>query len=61
MLVKLYGILPYDFNRRLRCRLIGAARERIAAQEAAGINLHQVSVAADSPAAKAKVYERLVS
>jgi alkanesulfonate monooxygenase SsuD/methylene tetrahydromethanopterin reductase-like flavin-dependent oxidoreductase (luciferase family) len=40
---------------------VDAARERIAEQEAAGITLHQVSVDAESPAEKAKVYERLVA
>jgi alkanesulfonate monooxygenase SsuD/methylene tetrahydromethanopterin reductase-like flavin-dependent oxidoreductase (luciferase family) len=39
---------------------VDAARERIAEQEAAGINLHQVSVDVESSAEKAKVYERLV-
>jgi alkanesulfonate monooxygenase SsuD/methylene tetrahydromethanopterin reductase-like flavin-dependent oxidoreductase (luciferase family) len=40
---------------------VDAARERIAEQEAAGINLHQVSVDAESAQERAKVYERLVS
>jgi F420-dependent oxidoreductase-like protein len=40
---------------------VEAARERLAEQEAAGINLHAVSVDADSPQERAKVYEQLVS
>lgn len=40
---------------------VEAARERIAEQEAAGINLHQVNVDAESPQEKARIYEQLVS
>jgi alkanesulfonate monooxygenase SsuD/methylene tetrahydromethanopterin reductase-like flavin-dependent oxidoreductase (luciferase family) len=40
---------------------VEAARERIAEQEAAGINLHQISVDAESPAEVQKVYERLAT
>jgi F420-dependent oxidoreductase-like protein len=40
---------------------VEAARERLAEQEAAGINLHAVSVDADTPQERAKIYERLVS
>jgi alkanesulfonate monooxygenase SsuD/methylene tetrahydromethanopterin reductase-like flavin-dependent oxidoreductase (luciferase family) len=40
---------------------IEAARERIAEQEAAGINLHQIHVDAETPQARARVYEQLVS
>src|SRR5215204_5751535 len=40
---------------------VDAARERIAEQEAAGINLHQVNVDAESPQEKARVYEQLVA
>lgn len=40
---------------------VDAARERIAEQEAAGINLHDVRVDAETPQERAKVYERLVA
>jgi hypothetical protein len=40
---------------------VDAARERIAEQEAAGINLHAVSVDAETPQERAKIYEQLVS
>jgi len=40
---------------------VDAARERIAEQEAAGINLHQVNVDAESAKEKAKIYEQLVA
>ncbi|MGH2584689.1 MAG: LLM class flavin-dependent oxidoreductase, partial [Dehalococcoidia bacterium] len=40
---------------------VDAARERIAEQKAAGIDLHQVSVDAETPQERAKVYERLVA
>jgi F420-dependent oxidoreductase-like protein len=40
---------------------VEAARERLAEQEAAGINLHAVSVDADTPQERAKIYEQLVS
>jgi alkanesulfonate monooxygenase SsuD/methylene tetrahydromethanopterin reductase-like flavin-dependent oxidoreductase (luciferase family) len=40
---------------------VEAARERLAEQEAAGINLHAVSVDADTPKERAKIYEQLVS
>lgn len=35
------------------------ARERLAQQQAAGVNLHQVTVEADSPREQAKLYEAL--
>jgi alkanesulfonate monooxygenase SsuD/methylene tetrahydromethanopterin reductase-like flavin-dependent oxidoreductase (luciferase family) len=40
---------------------VDAARERIAEQEAVGINLHDVRVDAESAQERARVYERLVS
>ena len=40
---------------------VDAARERIAAQEAAGVDLHQISVDAETPQQRAKVYEQLVA
>ncbi|MGD9894439.1 MAG: LLM class flavin-dependent oxidoreductase [Dehalococcoidia bacterium] len=40
---------------------VDAARERLAEQEAAGINLHAVSVDAETPQERAKIYEQLVS
>lgn len=39
---------------------VDAARERLAAQEAAGIDLHAVEVQADTPAEMQKIYERLI-
>lgn len=39
---------------------VDAARERIAEQEAAGINLHDVRVEADSARERAAIYEQLV-
>jgi hypothetical protein len=38
-----------------------AARERLAEQEAAGINMHAVEVHAESAAERQKLYERLVN
>jgi alkanesulfonate monooxygenase SsuD/methylene tetrahydromethanopterin reductase-like flavin-dependent oxidoreductase (luciferase family) len=40
---------------------VEAARERIAEQEAVGIDLHQVNVDAESAHERAKIYEQLVS
>jgi hypothetical protein len=40
---------------------VDAARERLAAQQAAGIDLHSIDVQADTPEAQQKIYERLVS
>jgi F420-dependent oxidoreductase-like protein len=40
---------------------VEAARERIAEQEAAGVNLHDVHVDAPTTAERARVYEQLVS
>ena len=40
---------------------VDAARERIAEQEAAGIDLHQVQVDAESPRERALIYEQLVA
>lgn len=40
---------------------VDAARDRLAAQEAAGIDLHSVDVQAESPAEAQKMYERLVA
>lgn len=40
---------------------VEAARERLAEQEAAGIDLHAVNVDAETPQERAKIYERLVS
>lgn len=39
---------------------IDEARERIAEQEAAGINLHDVNVDAETPQERARIYEQLV-
>ena len=40
---------------------VEAARERIAEQEAAGIDLHDIQVDAETPQERAKVYEQLVA
>jgi F420-dependent oxidoreductase-like protein len=40
---------------------VEAARERIAEQEAAGINLHDVHVDAATPAERTRIYEQLVA
>jgi hypothetical protein len=39
---------------------IDAARERLAQQSEAGIDLHSVDVQADSPAEQQKIYEQLI-
>jgi hypothetical protein len=40
---------------------IDAARERLAAQEAAGIDLHSIDVQAETPKEAQRIYERLVA
>ncbi len=40
---------------------VDAARDRLAAQQDAGIDLHSIDVQADTPEAQQKIYERLVS
>ena len=40
---------------------VDAARERLAAQEAAGIDLHSIDVQAETPKEAQKIYERLVA